>query len=65
MWEKRLAQSIAKKCVCSGIQQSEPVLCFGFELIIISRNWGNLFNRHSHRKTLVMYSIPFGICPPT
>ena len=34
MWEKRLAQSIAKKCVCSGIQQSEPVLCFGFELII-------------------------------
>ena len=34
MWEKRLAQAIAKKCVHSGVIQSEPVLCFGFELII-------------------------------
>ena len=34
MWEERLAQVIVKKCVHSGVIQSEPVLCFGFELII-------------------------------
>ena len=34
MWEKRLAQSIAKKCAYNGVQKSESVLCFGLELII-------------------------------
>ena len=33
MWEKRLAQVIVKNVFTVELQ-SEPVLCFGFELII-------------------------------
>ena len=36
MWEKKLSQKIAKHCRQLGVRQSEAVLAFGLELIIIT-----------------------------
>lgn len=36
MWEKKLSQKVAKQCNQLGAQQSEAVLAFGLELIIIT-----------------------------
>lgn len=36
MWEKKLSQKIAKQCIRLGATESEAVLAFGIELMIIS-----------------------------